>query len=402
MAAPNGKFMVLGPYMNMTLDPPQPYANINVYHYAAGTDTLENVYTDPELTNPAPQPLPGDARGVASFYANATLRLVVKTSVADGEQTLYDWSGVECWNPDATLRSENRGSSYPAATSANRGQIFGKTNGAGVITEVGINKDGASFAAVSFQNDPLTATFSLAKGADIASAATLTLGSDGNYFVVTGNVGITAISSKAAGTVIRLRFSGTPLLTHNGTSLILMNDQNFQIAAGDVLTLISEGSGNWREVGRRMRLITNMELTTPTLTNPVINGTGLTGTAFADQTAMEAAASASLFVTPGRQHFHPRSLKAWARVTFSGGTPTLQANAGVSGITDGGAGLTTVTWTTAFSSTDYACVPGYIHTSGNTASVCITSQLAASCVVHTNASGTPTDLNFSVMAAGDI
>ena len=89
-----------------------------------------------------------------------------------------------------------------------------------------------------------------AKGANIASAATLTLGTDGNYFQVTGTTGITGISSAPAGTEIILEFQGALLLTHNGTSLILRGATNYTTAAGDVLRFISEGGGNWRETYR--------------------------------------------------------------------------------------------------------------------------------------------------------
>src|SRR5437763_499158 len=48
------------------------------------------------------------------------------------------------------------------------------------------------------------------KGADLASATALALGSDGNYFNVTGAVTISSISAKQAGTLITLRFAASP------------------------------------------------------------------------------------------------------------------------------------------------------------------------------------------------
>lgn len=90
------------------------------------------------------------------------------------------------------------------------------------------------------------------KGADIASAAALTLGTDGNYFVVTGTTTITSISTQTAGTIIVLRFSGALTFTYNATNLILQDSKNLTTAAGDMVSLISEGSGNWRELSRRL------------------------------------------------------------------------------------------------------------------------------------------------------
>jgi hypothetical protein len=84
------------------------------------------------------------------------------------------------------------------------------------------------------------------KGTDIASASTLTLPTIGDYFNVTGTTGITAISTRAAGRDVTLVFAASLTVTHNGTSLILPGGANITVAAGDVMRLKSEGSGNWR------------------------------------------------------------------------------------------------------------------------------------------------------------
>ena len=89
-----------------------------------------------------------------------------------------------------------------------------------------------------------------AKGADLSSASTLTLGTDGNYFDVTGTTTITAISTAQAGTNILLQFDGALTLTHNATSLKLLTGANITTVAGDMFEFVSEGSGNWRMVGK--------------------------------------------------------------------------------------------------------------------------------------------------------
>ena len=86
------------------------------------------------------------------------------------------------------------------------------------------------------------------KGADIASAATLVLGSDGNSFDVTGTTGITAISAKPAGTVIMLQFDGVVDITHNAVSLILEGGVAYKTEAGHTLGLISRDGINWQEI----------------------------------------------------------------------------------------------------------------------------------------------------------
>jgi len=70
-----------------------------------------------------------------------------------------------------------------------------------------------------------------AKGADIVSAATLVLGTDGNMFDVTGSTGpITAITVPA-GMLFMLQFDSTPTLTH-GASLVLPNATSITAVAG--------------------------------------------------------------------------------------------------------------------------------------------------------------------------
>lgn len=91
-----------------------------------------------------------------------------------------------------------------------------------------------------------------AKGADVASAAALNIGEDGWYFHVTGTTTITSIEARLAGQEVTLHFTGALTLTHNATSLILQGGTNLTTAAGDVLTFVSEGSGNWREKSRRL------------------------------------------------------------------------------------------------------------------------------------------------------
>ena len=74
-----------------------------------------------------------------------------------------------------------------------------------------------------------------AKGADIVSAATLVLGTDGNMFDVTGSTGpITAITVPAV-MLFMLQFDSTPTLTHHATNLNLPGGANRTAKAGDRL-----------------------------------------------------------------------------------------------------------------------------------------------------------------------
>ena len=90
------------------------------------------------------------------------------------------------------------------------------------------------------------------KGADIASGAAITPGTDGNYFHITGTTTITSIATLQAGAIVIFEFDGALTLTHNATTLILQDAANLTTAAGDVIGFVSEGSGNWRELFRRL------------------------------------------------------------------------------------------------------------------------------------------------------
>lgn len=82
-------------------------------------------------------------------------------------------------------------------------------------------------------------------------------------------------------------------------------------------------------------------------------GLGLTD---ASQAQQETATATTVYVTPGRQQYHPSAAKAW--VNFNGtGTVAIRASYNVSSITDSGAGDYIVNWDTDFSSANY-CVKG--------------------------------------------
>jgi hypothetical protein len=87
-----------------------------------------------------------------------------------------------------------------------------------------------------------------ALSADIASAATTDLSAARGWFVnITGTNSISALGTVPAGKIFRLRFVNGLTLTYSA-SMILPNATNFAAAAGDIVTMLSLGSGNWRFV----------------------------------------------------------------------------------------------------------------------------------------------------------
>jgi hypothetical protein len=95
------------------------------------------------------------------------------------------------------------------------------------------------------------------------------------------------------------------------------------------------------------------------------------GSSAADQSGMEAASSTSTYVSPGRQHFHPGHPKAAAKVTVSGGTPTLQSTTdfNITSITDTGTGRLTITIATDFSDAHWVCAASIQSTPDTSSSV---------------------------------
>jgi hypothetical protein len=86
--------------------------------------------------------------------------------------------------------------------------------------------------AASLGANTFTARQVWAVGVPIASATNTTVGTDGNLFHITGSTTITDFTVPA-GTLFAVVFDDAPLLTHDGTKLVLPGGQNIQAAAGD-------------------------------------------------------------------------------------------------------------------------------------------------------------------------
>jgi ribosomal protein L12E/L44/L45/RPP1/RPP2 len=90
-----------------------------------------------------------------------------------------------------------------------------------------------------------TATIQFSKGADVASATGLTLGTDGNYFDITGTTTIATIGTIAIGTTVKLHFDAVLTLT-NSADLVLLGGADITTAAGDEAEFVEYASGDWR------------------------------------------------------------------------------------------------------------------------------------------------------------
>lgn len=139
------------------------------------------------------------------------------------------------------LASLSSGASEPSTTYAY--QIWADTSN-GIVKQ----RNAANTGWVNLYkfNGTTGLQFNWRKGADVASATSLTLGVDGNYFDVTGTTTITSIASLGVGTMVMLQFDSALTLTHNATDLVLPGGANITTAAGDHAIFVEYASGDWR------------------------------------------------------------------------------------------------------------------------------------------------------------
>ena len=139
-----------------------------------------------------------------------------------------------------------------------------------------------------------------------------------------------------------------------------------------------------------------------TITVPNATGTIFTTADVATQANQETATSTTTLVTSGRQQFHPSAAKAWLDC---GVAADINASYNVTGLTDNGPGDLTVTWTTAFSSANYARLCTVRVTAGTVSIVTerdVAKSASSTRFLAVNGSGTGTDpLGYYVCAFGD-
>jgi hypothetical protein len=192
---------------------------------------------------------------------------------------------------------------------------YSKISGAPTIpTDTNIyNTDGTLAANRTITGNNKTLTLSggrweESKGADVASANNLTLGTDGNTFKITGATQINAltIANWQAGSKIHLIFSSTPTIKHNtaggaGTAVILLSGGvDYVAAANDVLSLIYDGT-SWHEVGRKLAVAgSGVNALAAIGSSPNANGATISGSTLNLQPA---STSFGGVVTTGSQSF---------------------------------------------------------------------------------------------------
>ena len=99
------------------------------------------------------------------------------------------------------------------------------------------------------------------QGASVASANNLTVGTDGDYFQITGATQINLLDSTSfqGGADITVKFNGAPLVKHNQAvsgafkPIMLNGGVDFATAASNTLTLVYDSTdAKWYETGRKV------------------------------------------------------------------------------------------------------------------------------------------------------
>lgn len=104
-----------------------------------------------------------------------------------------------------------------------------------------------------------SARLNMAQGAAVAAANNLALGTDGNYFQISGATQINLLSASGwlGGAQVTLKFASTPTVKHNqvvsgvNKPILLAGAVDFVASANDTLTLVYDGTdAAWYEVAR--------------------------------------------------------------------------------------------------------------------------------------------------------
>jgi hypothetical protein len=263
-----------------------PISGAKLNAYESGTLTRKDTFSDSGLTTANANPVVADADGrfIPIYIESGDYRFV-----------LTDAADVEIWDADPVSGSAGASGAVEDVSASQNVEIDDATKvfavdasgGAVTITllaaatagdgfEITVKKtdtsvnlvtidgngaetiDGATTLVLSAKDQSVTlrcdagewhvvSSYAMSagivtwrKGADIASASPLVLGTDGNYFDVTGTTGFSAITV-AAGTLFMLQFDAALTLTH-GASLDLPGEANITTAAGDRLIGFAEAA----------------------------------------------------------------------------------------------------------------------------------------------------------------
>ena len=180
-----------------------------------------------------------------------------------------------------------------------------------------------------------TKTETWKQGSDVASATSLPIDVDGNFFDVTGTATVTSFATKGIGTFVVLQFDGACTLTHHVDDLILPSGANITTAAGDIGIFYEYASGDWRCIS-----YTGKNAVFSSVTAGKLNATG--DTSAGDDAAIGFTSTEGLILT-GQGSTNDITIKNDADTVVAKvatGTTVLDLTTALA-IADGGTGATT-------------------------------------------------------------
>lgn len=127
-------------------------ASAKLYHYAAGTTTLKNIYSDEDLQTTLAQPFVSDSAGRFVFYALGDYKFRIDTSA---DVTLNTWDNVHISKGQPLI--SDYGTAYPSAAAANKGHLFAKIDSNNILRGVAVNQN-TSFVEIYSANASGTPT----------------------------------------------------------------------------------------------------------------------------------------------------------------------------------------------------------------------------------------------------
>jgi len=257
--------------------------------YQAGSVIPIATYIDSTGTTTNANPITLNARGECSLWLLPNLSYKLNLTDASGNgisgypvdnvinsQLLSLYGGVDTGVANAyiitysapyTSYAQGNPVIYFIAANSNTGPSTVNVNNLGIVNIV--NPNGSPLTAGQIVNNQMTqivwqngqfvltsigATAGLNIGTfgaevSIASANVTDLGSTGTHTIaVTGSSTITSFGTSASSNapIFAVRFTGTPTITYNATSLITPSGQNIMVSAGDAMIAEYLGSGNWK------------------------------------------------------------------------------------------------------------------------------------------------------------
>jgi hypothetical protein len=250
--------LLFNPILKATTALGVPVPLAKAFFYAAGSSsTLQDTYADADQNSANVNPVVADSNGLFGpiFLLPLAYHLVIKDTTetityydqddiaGSAFNAFFDDTFILKDNVDPTKQLQFQLSGLTTATT--RTKTAADTNGILLDSLYGIM--GA-------------ATFQLKAGSAITAANDITVPIDGNIFAISGNTQINRLSIPASfqtGTIIYLKFSGTPTVKHNqgagsGFFPVLLNGSaDFVAAANMLIALMQLDGAAWVEVPRR-------------------------------------------------------------------------------------------------------------------------------------------------------